>query len=118
MTQSTLSLIAGLLIASTAALADSRPASEPLDAASDRAGDFATLEGRTWHETQRRISDELEAEHLLATLHEADAPDGKPISGAALQNIADRLRDPETRELLETSHYYIAVIEGRDPSAE
>ena len=68
---------------------------------------FATAAGQAWFEQQRRIAAELEAEHLLATLHQGG------LSNDELERIAAAFADPNLTDLLATSAYYQAVFEGR-----
>jgi hypothetical protein len=107
--------LAAALIASAPVLADT-----PLDATA-RGFDagvgpertFATRAGHDWYLQQRRIIAELEAEHLLARLHEGDPSADGRLTDTELERIAEALADPQVIALLQNSAYYAAVIEGR-----
>ncbi|NCA71542.1 MAG: hypothetical protein EOM91_15930 [Sphingobacteriia bacterium] len=70
-------------------------------------GSVTTAAGQAWFAQQRRIAQELEAEHLLATLHQGG------LSSRELEEIARVLSDPNITELLATSAYHEAVFQGR-----
>jgi hypothetical protein len=89
---------------------------------------FTSQAGLDWYREQQRITDTLAAEHALARLHllQDDAQHGEPIDAAdpyasisaeELEDIAALLADPRTLDLLGSSHYFRAVIEGRSPTA-
>lgn len=125
--KSTVLTLIATLITSATALADSSSLESSLgltpDAGQERT--FATQAGADWYAQQRRTAAELQAEHLLATLHASS--DGEStnalsaesrsehggFSSAEMKQIAHALADPRVIELLETSAYYAAVIEGR-----
>ncbi|EGV20515.1 hypothetical protein [Thiocapsa marina] len=120
-------LLIATLVGSSAAIADTRPLSVGLDAGLERERSFATQAGHDWYQQQRRIAAELMAEHMLARLHQAsdevaadaciqgDASPSGRFASAELEQIAHALADPRVIELLETSAYYAAVVEGRVP---
>jgi hypothetical protein len=125
--KSTLLALIAVLIASTPLLAETGSSGWALNLDPDD-GDrrtFATQAGLDWYREHRRIAAELQAEHLLATLHEAsedrgaeagthdDAVPVRVLTGPELEQIAEILADPRVIELLESSAYYAAIIEGR-----
>jgi hypothetical protein len=124
---STAFALAAALIASAPILAESHSSVSALDLDRNDSDQrtFATEAGLDWYLEQRRIADELKAEHLLATLHEAsidatsgagtkvDAARNGGFENAELEQAAHALADPRVIELLETSAYYAAIVEGR-----
>ncbi len=125
--KSTVLTLIATLIASAPALAETGSFDSALgltpDAGHERT--FTTQAGADWYAQQRRTAAELQAEHLLATLHESSDETGTSgrsadrlsehggFSGAEMERIAHALADPRVIELLQTSAYYAAVIEGR-----
>jgi hypothetical protein len=103
--KSTLLILIATLSASPVVLSDTTPPAVAIDAAHD--GSVTTAAGQDWFAQQRRISEELEAEHLLATLHQGE------LSGRALDEVARVLTDPNTKALLASSAYKEAVFQGR-----
>ncbi|NCC26854.1 MAG: hypothetical protein EOM22_01530 [Gammaproteobacteria bacterium] len=124
--KSTSLLLIATLIGSSAAIADTRLLAIGLDGSFEHDRTFATQAGHDWYQQQRRIAEELMAEHMLAKLHESsdavvadtcvrgDASPSGRFASAELEQIAHVLADPRVIELLETSAYYAAVVEGRE----
>lgn len=120
-------LLIAALVGSSAVAADTRPLAIGLDGSFENERSFATQAGHDWYRQQRRIAAELMAEHMLARLHElsdevvpdtcvrGDASPSGRFASAELEQIAHALADPRVLELLETSPYYAAVVEGREP---
>lgn len=110
----TLALIA-TLIASTQVLAETLPyaTAQGFDAGVGAERTFATRAGHEWYLEQRRIMAELDAEHLLARLHEGDLSADGQLEATELQQIAEALADPRVIALLQSSPYYAAIIQGR-----
>jgi hypothetical protein len=125
--KSTSILLIATLVGSSAVVADTRPLAIGLDGSFENERSFATQAGDDWYQQQRLIAAELMAEHMLARLHElsdevvpdacirGDASPSGRFASAELEQIAHALADPRVIELLETSAYYAAVIEGRVP---
>jgi hypothetical protein len=111
--KSTLLILIATLIASPAAMSDANPLALDLDRSVAHDRTFATQAGHDWYEQQRRITAELEAEHLLAKLHEGDVLENGEFASIELAQIADALADPRVIDLLESSAYYEAVVRGR-----
>ena len=97
--KSTLLILIATLITAPVAFADTTPL-----AAHD--GSLTSAAAQDWFAQQRQIARELEAEHLLATLHQGG------LSGRALEEAAAVLTDPASKELLATSAYTDAVFQG------
>ncbi|SDW07755.1 hypothetical protein [Thiocapsa roseopersicina] len=120
-------LLIAALVGSSAVAADTRPLAIGLDGSFENERSFATQAGHDWYRQQRRIAAELMAEHMLARLHElsdevvpdtcvrGDASPSGRFASAELEQIAHALADSRVLELLETSPYYAAVVEGREP---
>jgi hypothetical protein len=109
----TLLILVATLIASPAVMSDTTSLDLDRNVAHDRT--FATQAGQDWYEQQYRIIAELEAEHLLAKLHEGDVSRHGQLAGIELAQIANALVDPRVMDLLESSAYYEAVFQGRVP---
>ncbi|NCC23462.1 MAG: hypothetical protein EOM26_13580 [Alphaproteobacteria bacterium] len=103
--RSTLLLLTATLITSPVALSDDTPLALERGAVHD--GSVTTTAGQDWFAQQRRIARELEAEHLLATLHQGG------LSSSELEAVARVLTDPNVAALLATSAYHEAVFQGR-----
>jgi hypothetical protein len=100
----TLALTAALIVG-TPVLAETPPyaTAQGLEAGVGAERTFATREGHEWYLKQRRIMAELDAEHLLARLHEGDpAADGN-LADTELEQIAKALADPRVIALLQNS---------------
>ncbi|NCC93589.1 MAG: hypothetical protein EOM10_09950 [Opitutae bacterium] len=110
MKTSVLALIASLALSSNLS-AETAGLPAELDLGDAQSRSFANPAALDWYEQQRRIAAELRAEHLLAKLHEGEVRAGE-LSAADIDQIAATLSDPRTIELLETSHYYSAVVRG------
>jgi hypothetical protein len=121
-------LIAALAF-STAVVADTTPsATVAVDAGPGAERTFATQAGLDWYLEQQRITKVLAVEHALAQLHlmQDDAATGTTdangrganVSMDELERIAAVLTAPGAFELLESSAYYAAVIQGRAPTTE
>jgi hypothetical protein len=111
--KSTLLILVATLIASPAAMSDANPLALDLDRSVAHDRTFATQAGHDWYEQQRRITAELEAEHLLAKLHEGNVSENGEFASIELARIADALADPRVIDLLESSAYHEAVFQGR-----
>jgi hypothetical protein len=111
--KSTLLILVATLIASPAVMSDTNPLALDLDRSVPHDRTFATQAGQDWYAQQRRITAELEAEHLLAKLHEGDVSENGEFASVELAQIADALADPRVIDLLESSAYYEAVFQGR-----
>ncbi len=105
--KSTLLILIATLIASPAVLSEITSPARDLDRSPAHDRSVTTEAGQDWFAQQRRIAAELEAEHLLATLHQGG------LSGSALEDVAGSLAEPNVTELLATSAYYEAVFQGR-----
>jgi hypothetical protein len=110
--KSTLLILVATLIASPVVMSETNPLALDLDRSVAHDRTFATQAGQDWYEQQRRIAAELEAEHLLAKLHEGELSQNGEFSSIELAQIADALADPRVIDLLESSAYYEAVIRG------
>lgn len=87
-------------------------------------GGYASQAGENWYMEQQRVRAELDAEHQLAFLHQAnlDAELEPCINGtvsesgafesAELQTIAETLSGPEAQDLLRDSVYLGATVDG------
>jgi hypothetical protein len=105
--KSTLLILIATLIASPAVMSDTNPLALDLDRSVAHDRSVTTEAGQDWFAQQRRIAAELEAEHLLATLHQGG------LSGSELEDAAGSLAEPNVTELLATSAYHEAVFRGR-----
>ncbi|NCA70943.1 MAG: hypothetical protein EOM91_12705 [Sphingobacteriia bacterium] len=115
MMKTTILALSASLILSTSVLAqETHSAIQALDRSAN--GLYTTSDGDAWRQQQQRTAAELEAEHLLARLHEADAIGGEALASAELAHIAETLTDPKVLQLLESSAYYQSVVAGRAPS--
>jgi hypothetical protein len=110
--KSKLLILVATLIASPVVMSDTNPLALDLDRSVAHDRTFATQAGQDWYEQQRRIAAELEAEHLLAKLHEGELSENGEFASIELAQIADALADPRVIDLLESSAYYEAVIRG------
>jgi hypothetical protein len=110
--KSTLLILVATLIASPVVMSDTNPLALDLDRSVAHDRTFATQAGQDWYEQQRRIAAELEAEHLLAKLHEGELSENGEFASIELAQIASALADPRVIDLLESSAYYEAVIRG------
>ncbi|MFB1488968.1 MULTISPECIES: hypothetical protein [unclassified Thiocapsa] len=113
--KSSLLILIATLITSPAVLSDTNPLALDLDRSVAHDRTFATQAGQDWYEQQRRITAELEAEHLLAKLHEGVVTHNGDFGSNELAQIANALVDPRVIDLLESSAYYEAVFQGRVP---
>jgi hypothetical protein len=111
--KSTLLILVATLIASPVVMSDTNPLALDLDRSVAHDRTFATQAGQDWYEQQRRIAAELEAEHLLAKLHEGELSQNGEFASIELAHIADALSDPRVTDLLEFSAYHEAVFQGR-----
>jgi hypothetical protein len=110
--KSTLLILVATLIASPVVMSETNPLALDLDRSVAHDRTFATQAGQDWYEQQRRIAAELEAEHLLAKLHEGELSENGAFASIELAQIASALADPRVIDLLESSAYYEAVIRG------
>jgi hypothetical protein len=110
--KSTLLILIATLIASPVVLSDTHPPALDLDPSVAHDRTFTTQAGHDWYEQQRRITAELEAEHLLAKLHDGDVSQNGEFASIELAQIANALVDPRVMDLLESSAYYEAVFQG------
>lgn len=111
-------LLAASLFTTQGALAATLPESLDTGLGSVEDRTFTTQAGRDWFEQQRRTAAERQAEHLLARLHEASDAEAATLSDPELAQIAETLNDPRVIDLLETSAYYMSVLEGRQPQLD
>ncbi|RKT45880.1 hypothetical protein [Thiocapsa rosea] len=111
--KSKLLILIATLIASPVVMSDTNPLALDLDRSVAHDRTFATQAGHDWYEQQRRITAELEAEHLLAKLHEGVVTRNGEFDSIEFAQIANALVDPRVMDLLETSAYYEAVFQGR-----
>lgn len=110
--KSTLLILVATLIASPAVMSDTNPLALDHDRSVAHDRTFATQAGLDWYAQQRLISAQLEAEHLLAKLHDGDVSHNGEFSSTEHAQIADALVDPRVADLLESSAYYEAVFQG------
>ncbi|WP_200387982.1 hypothetical protein [Thiocapsa imhoffii] len=103
--KSTLLILIATLITSPVVLSDTKPLTLDHSAAHDQS--VTTEAGQNWFAQQRRIAAELQAEHLLATLHQGG------LSRSELAEVATALADPNVTDLLATSAYHEAVFQGQ-----
>jgi len=109
---------------STPVLADDIRLEPAINGAVSADGRYASQAGQDWYQAQQRVQAEIDAEHRLALLHQADldaelepgingavSPSGQ-FASAELEEIAESLARPETRELLSDSVYLGATVDG------